>query len=182
MAKSTQCSGLHIIGNFEGSEQQRCNSIFCQNVFLVSNFSEKNCLSGNNNGVTPFYITLKLMASEAKTKPIKALVVSAIKTEVFSKVSNWSYVFVVLSPRLVLVYNSRVTAFIDVSQNVSNSDLWTRTSSLLYLFYNPDETTWWAHQNTLAHNSKVGKIMTAIPRSSNSMQWCQLIFRWLQLL
>ena len=45
--------------------------------FMVSNFSEKNGLSGNNHGVTPFYITLKLMASEAKTK---ALVVSATKT------------------------------------------------------------------------------------------------------
>ena len=62
-------SPISIFGQIEGSEQQRRNSIFCQNVFLESNFSEKNCLSGNNNGVTPFYITLKLMASEAKTSP-----------------------------------------------------------------------------------------------------------------
>ena len=54
----------------EDSEQQRRNSIFCQNVFLISNFSDKK-KSGNNNGVTPFYITLKLMASEAKTKSIR---------------------------------------------------------------------------------------------------------------
>ena len=42
---------------------------YAKMCFWYQLFSETNCLSGNNNGVNPLYITLKLMNSEAKTSP-----------------------------------------------------------------------------------------------------------------
>ena len=50
----------------------RIHTSRAQNNKDVTPFFAKMCFGNtysNNNGVTPFYITLKLMASEAKTSP-----------------------------------------------------------------------------------------------------------------
>ena len=65
-AKAAHFSNEYIFKAFsiEGLVTQRCNSIFCQNEYLISKCSEKCGLSRKHKDSTPPKTPLKSMASE----------------------------------------------------------------------------------------------------------------------